>query len=113
MIDGAIRRVLLAAVALLAAGLTVAGCGDDGGGGGEAGSGEQIYRSNCATCHATDGGGGLGPSFRGIADRLTVEEHTEIVREGKGQMPAWKGSLSDDEIEKVVEYERTVLNEDS
>lgn len=113
VIDGTLRRVLLTAIAALALALVAVGCGDDDGGDGASGSGESIYRTNCATCHGTDGGGGLGPELRGIADRLTREEHLEIVREGKGQMPAWKDNLSDDEIDAVVEYERTTLNEDS
>jgi cytochrome c551 len=102
-----IRRLLLvlASTTLL---VTLAGCGDDGGGSGGASSGEQLYRENCATCHATDGGGALGPSLKGIADRMPRDEHVNIVVNGKGQMPAWKDQLSRSEIDAVVDYERTL-----
>jgi mono/diheme cytochrome c family protein len=97
--------LLLLLVAVLA---LASGCGgsssDD-----EASSGEELYRSNCATCHGTDGSGGLGKNLHGVADRLTVEEHIEIVTNGKPPMPKFGGQLSADEIEAVVEYERTEL----
>jgi mono/diheme cytochrome c family protein len=32
------------------------------------------------------------------------------VRDGRGNMPGWEGTLSAEEIEAVVEYERTVLS---
>jgi cytochrome c551 len=102
------RRPLLLAVAALALASSLAGCGGDDGGSGAAGSGEDLYRQNCATCHATDGGGGLGPSLKGIADRMPREEHKRIVLEGKGQMPAWKENLSPEEVDAVVDYERTL-----
>jgi mono/diheme cytochrome c family protein len=46
-----------------------------------------------------------------VADRLTIEDHVAVVRDGRGEMPGWDGSLSDEEIEAVVEYERLVLSE--
>jgi mono/diheme cytochrome c family protein len=92
---------------LLAALLLVGAC--SGSSSGEASSGEEIYRSNCASCHGTDGGGGLGKNLHGVADRLTVEEHIKIVTDGKPPMPKFGGQLSAEEIEAVVEYERTEL----
>jgi polyvinyl alcohol dehydrogenase (cytochrome) len=74
-------------------------------------SGEDVYATNCARCHGGSGQGGSGPSLEGVADRLDEAEHLEIVREGRSAMPAWKDSLSDDEIAAVVEYERRVLSE--
>jgi mono/diheme cytochrome c family protein len=47
----------------------------------------------------------------GVADRLTRDEHLTVVREGRnGKMPAWEGTLTDEEIEAVVDYEREVLS---
>lgn len=99
------RSLLLVVTALLL--VTLAACSDDGDSSG-GGSGEEIYRANCATCHATDGGGALGPSLKGISDRMSREDHLEIVSDGKGQMPAWKDQLSAEEIDAVVDYERTL-----
>jgi len=33
------------------------------------------------------------------------------VREGRGNMPGWDAGLSPEEIEAVVDYERSVLSE--
>jgi cytochrome c551 len=101
-----IRRLLLVVASAVLV-VTLAACGDDGGSSG-ASSGEQLYRENCATCHATDGGGALGPGLKGIAERMPREQHVDIVVNGKGQMPAWKDQLSRQEIDAVVDYERTL-----
>ena len=45
-----------------------------------------------------------------VEDRLTIEQHRSVVQDGRGRMPDWAGSLSAEEIEAVVEYERTVLS---
>jgi polyvinyl alcohol dehydrogenase (cytochrome) len=74
-------------------------------------SGDDVYGENCARCHGEDGQGGSGPSMEGVADRLTEDEHVEVVRNGRAGMPAWKDTLSDDEIAAVVEYQRSVLSE--
>jgi polyvinyl alcohol dehydrogenase (cytochrome) len=80
-------------------------------GGSSAVSGEDVYQANCARCHGGTGHGGSGPSMVGVAGRLSKAEHLKVVRNGRAGMPAWKDDLSDEEIEAVVEYERTVLSE--
>lgn len=68
--------------------------------------GERVYVRACASCHGGDGSGGIGPSLHGVAERLSVEEHTKVVRDGRNQMPPWAGVLSDDEMTAVIDYER-------
>jgi polyvinyl alcohol dehydrogenase (cytochrome) len=81
-----------------------------GGTGGEAMAGDEVYSRHCAACHGDDGEGSSGPSLVEVADRLTVDEHLAVVRQGRGgRMPAWEDILSPGEIEAVVEYERTQL----
>jgi mono/diheme cytochrome c family protein len=47
----------------------------------------------------------------GVEERLTRDEHIAVVRDGRGSnMPGWEGTLSDEEIEAVVDYEREVLS---
>ncbi len=75
-----------------------------GGDGGDGPDGAAVYRGNCAACHGASGQGGVGPGFEGIGDRLSVEEQIEVVREGRGRMPAWEDELSPEEIEAVVAY---------
>lgn len=88
-----------------------AGGGSDSGDDGEAADGERIYQGRCATCHGSSGDGGSGPSMEGVADRLTVDQHVAVVTEGRDKMPAWSGTLSDEEIQAVVDYQREVLSE--
>jgi mono/diheme cytochrome c family protein len=74
--------------------------------------GQRIYDDNCARCHGNAGGGGAGPK---LADGKVVEDfpdpaaQAEVVREGRGSMPAWGSKLSADEIDAVVRYTREVL----
>ena len=82
----------------------------DEGGGDQAASGEEIYQERCAGCHGGDGGGGSGPSLEGVADRLSLEDHLEVVTEGRGSMPSWGDTLTDEEIQAVVDYQRSVLS---
>ena len=82
-----------------------------GGDGDEGASGKEIYSQRCANCHGEDGQGASGPSMEGVADRLTRDEHIEIVTDGRnGKMPAWGDNLTKEEIEAVVDYERDVLS---
>jgi cytochrome c551 len=85
--------------------------GSDGGGDGGSGAalGEEVYDASCASCHGGDGQGASGPALTGVDERLSRDEHVEVVREGRGSMPGWEGDLTEEEIDAVVDYERTVL----
>jgi len=65
-----------------------------------------IAESNCMSCHATDLNGGGGPALLGIGNRLSTEEIAEIITHGKneGNMPAFEGMLSSDEITQLAEW---------
>lgn len=74
--------------------------------------GQEVYRANCAACHGGSGQGGVGPRLAGgrVVERYPdIDDHIQIVLEGRGAMPAWEGRLSRQEIEAVVEYERRDL----
>ena len=107
----AVRRLLLLLPLLV---LPVAACGGDDApsdaDGGEV-SGEQIYSTNCATCHGQNGEGGVGmPLGDGaVADALTLEGQIEVITDGRNAMPAWGDRLSAEEIEAVAVYEREEL----
>ena len=75
-----------------------------------AGLGEEIFTQSCAACHGGSGEGGSGPSLEGVDNRMSREEHIAVVTNGRGRMPGWEGTLSDEEIEAVVDYERSVLS---
>lgn len=66
------------------------------------------FQGNCAACHASDGGGGVGvnltdDSFKNIAK---VEDLFTVISEGAagGAMPSWKNRLSGNERVILAAY---------
>jgi len=91
-------------------------------------SGAQVYSQNCASCHGANGQGGVGPPLEGGGSVETFPDeaaHIEWVKKGSqpvagqpygatgkiatGGMPGFEGSLSEEEIQAVVTYEREQL----
>lgn len=72
------------------------------------GSGAEIYAKKCAMCHGKDGKGSPVGLKMGAKDLTTLglsEDAVEkVVNEGKGKMAAFKGKLSDAEIDAVAKY---------
>jgi mono/diheme cytochrome c family protein len=70
-------------------------------------AGREVYAENCAQCHgerlmAT----GAAPDLKQLrADQR--ERFDTIVRDGKGQMPAWGGMITDEQIDQVWAYVRS------
>lgn len=92
------------------------------GGAASAAAGQKVYTTNCSSCHQANGKGqtGVFPPLDG--NPVVTGPATEvisIVKNGKsgkitvngatynGQMPAWKGTLSDSDIASVVTYIRS------
>lgn len=82
----------------------------------QAQSGETVFKKNCVMCHGADGTGKtkMGQKL-GAADltssdvqSLSDEALTQTVHNGRGKMPAFGTTLSDDEIQQVVKYVRTL-----
>jgi cytochrome c oxidase subunit 2 len=73
--------------------------------------GQEVYGANCASCHGQKGQGGLGPNLQTVGERLSVEQETDTITNGrKGtQMQAWGPKLSADDINAVVRYSRESL----
>ena len=88
------------------------GDGSTGEDGGDGVSGADVYQESCAVCHGGSGEGGTGPSLVGVDERLTRDQQIRIVRDGRGRMPAWDDELTAEEIEAVVDHQRTVLADD-
>lgn len=97
------------------------GGGNDGGGnegGGNEGGGAEVidgavlYAGACASCHGSDGGGGIGPALAGgavVEAFPEVADQIALVAEGDGGMPGFAESLSPEEIEAVVLFTREGL----
>jgi cytochrome c oxidase cbb3-type subunit 3 len=71
--------------------------------------GQAIYKLNCASCHAPDGGGGIGPNLTdknwilGGGIQNVYKTVANGGRPGKG-MIAWKSTLKPIDIQKVGSY---------
>ncbi len=81
----------------------------------DAAKGAEIYKSKCQMCHGADGKGQtpMGAKLQikdlgsaGIQSMQDSELKT-VIENGKGKMPAYKGKLTDAEIEDVIQHLRT------
>lgn len=63
-----------------------------------------IYKSNCLACHGDQLQGGMGPSLANVgADMSEADIHKQILN-GGGGMPAFKGTLTDDQIATLTAW---------
>jgi cytochrome c6 len=78
--------------------------------------GAATYKTRCSPCHGVDGSGNT-PAGRAVkAQDLRVpaiQSKTDadlatLITTGKGKMPAFKSSLSEDQIKSVVAQIRTL-----
>jgi mono/diheme cytochrome c family protein len=73
--------------------------------------GASLFAANCASCHGSDGGGGIGPQLsdgRVTAAFPDAADEIDVVTNGRGGMPAFGKVLSAAELKLVVEYTRTL-----
>lgn len=93
-------RRLLAVLALsLAVGACVEPLAEDA-------SGEEVYRGTCAGCHGPNLQGRTGPPLGPGAPSsdLSRDYFVDTVTNGRGRMPSFDDVLSDEQIERVVDY---------
>ncbi len=70
-------------------------------------AGRVLFLKNCAHCHGADAHGDEGPDLHDLD--WTDEQIARRIRNGKkGQMTAFAGKLSADDIQAVVAYLRTL-----
>jgi cytochrome c6 len=77
-------------------------------------AGAAVFKSKCATCHGADGGGTpVGKSLK-VADLRSAAvqsrsdaDLTQVISDGKNNMPGFKGTISDDEITAVLAHVRS------
>lgn len=70
-----------------------------------ASAGQRIYNINaCPSCHGSDRSGtGAFPSLRSLASRKSEKDVSSLLRQGKGQMPAFP-NLSDSDLEALIAF---------
>lgn len=75
--------------------------------------GARIFIRTCSSCHGVDGSAGalarMNPPPRDLSlpefhAQTTPEQLTQVVRLGKGQMPAFGGLMSREDIDAVVGF---------
>jgi cytochrome c6 len=73
------------------------------------------FRTKCATCHGQDGGGSEVGKSMNVPDlrssevqKLPDAELAKAISDGKGGMPPFKSSLSEDQIHALVKQIRSL-----
>ena len=109
------RKLPLADVLALAAGLLlVVTLAASPAAAGDSAAGTAVYKSKCITCHGADGSGtAVGKSLK-VADLRSAEvqsrsdaELTQVISDGKENMPGFKATITDDDIRAVLGHVRT------
>lgn len=121
---------LLGLAGILILAFALAACGDDEGANGEGGDaddGQKVAQAQCFTCHTTDGRPLVGPSWKGLynsqvelesgetvtADDAYLREsilqpNAKVVKGYPPSMPPFQGILSDEQIEDIIAYIKTL-----
>jgi cytochrome c oxidase subunit 2 len=68
--------------------------------------GQEEWEGVCAKCHGLGGEGGIAPLITGSPILTDPEALAEIVRNGRGEMPAVGSGWTDAQIEALVAYLR-------
>jgi len=74
----------------------------------EGATGEEIFLQLCARCHSADLSGGIGPPLGPGSDAATrPDEFLRLtITRGRGRMPSFRLTLSDEQIDAVIAYLR-------
>ncbi|MBR7797684.1 MAG: cytochrome c551 [Bacillota bacterium] len=75
---------------------------DSEGGAVDTAAAEDVFKSNCASCHGADLSGGNGPDLTQVGSKLSSDEIADIIKNGKGSMPA--GMASGDDVQLLADW---------
>ena len=73
-----------------------------------------LWAQNCASCHGKDGSGNTAMGKKlGVKDYskdqgFSDAEATNVIKNGKGKMKAYKSKLSDADVKALVGYVRSL-----
>jgi cytochrome c6 len=72
-----------------------------------------LFSQKCAVCHGKDGKGTPAGLKMGAKDltalKLSQDEIVKDIANGEGKMPAFKGKLSDEQIQSLAKYVKAGL----
>ncbi|MGM8366829.1 cytochrome c551 [Virgibacillus sp. W0181] len=64
---------------------------------------EEVYKSNCASCHGADLSGGAGPELTNVGADHSAADIADIIENGQGSgMPA--GLVSGDDVDLLANW---------
>lgn len=73
------------------------------------------YKAKCQACHGPDGKGSAAGQKMGAKDfhspevaKMSDKELFDITKSGKDKMPKYDGKLTDDQINALVKYIRSL-----
>ena len=72
--------------------------------------GKKVYQKYCVACHGAFGNSEINGAKDLTVSHMSKEERIEIVKNGKGLMTPFKGSLKPGQIEAVVDYTFELMN---
>ncbi|MFD1361673.1 cytochrome c551 [Lentibacillus salinarum] len=76
--------------------------GGDDGGTVDTAAAEEIFESNCASCHGQDLSGNVGPGLTSVGSDYSADEIVDIIQNGKGQMQPQ--NLDEADAQAVAEW---------
>lgn len=63
---------------------------------------EEIFASNCASCHGDDLSGGAGPDLTAVGGSLSEDDIKDVITNGQGTMPG--GLVDGEELDILAEW---------
>ena len=109
MFASAILLVLFVGLTLFVVSIVQANPGPD------SAASTATFRTKCAMCHGQDGAGSAVGKSMNVPDlrssavqKLPDAELAQVIANGKGGMPSFKNSLSEDQIHSMVSYVRSL-----
>jgi cytochrome c oxidase subunit II len=66
--------------------------------------GEEEWEGVCAKCHGLNGEGGVGPRVAGSPTLTDEADLGNLVRNGRGAMPAVGAGWTDEQVQALVDY---------
>ena len=68
-------------------------------------AGMKVFQANCAVCHGENRQGHppMFPSLVGVGTRLTTEQITATIHNGKGAMPSF-AKITDPDLSNLIHY---------
>lgn len=71
-------------------------------------NGRELFNASCVSCHGTDGKLGLVGATDLSVSTLDVSAKIEIIKNGKGAMTPFGGTLTEEQIKAVAEYSESL-----